>query len=107
MKIQKQKTKKAGGKFKMCEERSESAFVPSLSPRTSKAKRENVQEINKTKKNMYVLRYFHDFKDNELHMWPGSSFELRRIYQWKNVKYPAKNAYEKSYHRERHQIVET
>jgi hypothetical protein len=55
----------------------------------------NCAEKKTTKqKSMYVLRQFHDFKDHGLHMWLGSSFELRRIdhVSMKNVNHPAKNA---------------
>jgi hypothetical protein len=52
MKTQKQKQKKAGGKFKMCEERSESAFVPSLSLPAHPNKKRKCAEIKKTNKSI-------------------------------------------------------
>jgi len=49
----KRKTNKAGGKFKMCEERSESAsFVPSLSLPAHPKQKRKCAEINKTKKHV-------------------------------------------------------
>jgi hypothetical protein len=101
MKIQKQKQKKPEANSK-CVKSDQKAhlYLLSLSPHIQ-TKRENVQKSRKQIK-AYVLRQSHDFKDHGLHMWPGSSFELRRIYQWKNVKYLAKNLYEKSYLPEQH-----